>query len=92
MKRKAILFTLLLILLLAHGVQAMSSTNFALDWFTPLTSSGGGPFTSTNYAANYTIGQTAIGASSSPNYSTGLGYWYGLFQQYRIRLPLVRKP
>jgi len=92
MKRKAILFTLLLILMLAHGVQAMSSTNFALDWFTPLTSSGGGPSTSTNYAANYTIGQTVIGQSYSTNYGTSLGYWYGLFQQYRIRLPLVRKP
>ena len=92
MKRKAILFTLLLILLLAHGVQAMSSANFALDWFTPLTSGGGGPTSSANYAANFTIGQTTIGASSSPNYSTGLGYWYGIFQQFRIRLPLVVKP
>jgi hypothetical protein len=91
MKRKAILFTLLLLLLLAHGVQAMSSANFALDWFTPLTSSGGGPSSSTNYAANFTIGQTVIGPASSTNYGTGLGYWYGVFQQFRIRLPLIIK-
>ena len=92
MKRKTILFTLLLLLLLAHGAQAMSSTNFALDWFTPLNSSGGGPSHSANYAVNFTIGQTVIGASSSDNYGTGLGYWYGLFQQFRIRLPLIFKP
>ena len=91
MKRKTILLTLLLLLLLVHGVQAMSSTNFALDWFTPLTSGGGGPASSTHYAANFTIGQTAIGASSSTNYGTGLGYWYGIFQQFRIRLPLIIK-
>jgi hypothetical protein len=92
MKRKTILFTLLLLLLLAHGVQAMSSANFALDWFTPLTSGGGGPSISANYAANLTIGQTAIYASSSTNYSIGLGYWYGIFQQFRVRLPLIVKP
>jgi len=92
MKRKIILFTLLLLLLLAHGAQAMSSTNFALDWFTPLTSNGGGPSSSTNYAANFTIGQTVIGASSSTHYSMGLGYWYGIFQQFRMRLPLIYKP
>jgi hypothetical protein len=92
MKRKAILFTLLLLLLLAHGAQAMSSTNFALDWFTPLTSGGGGPASSTHFAANYTVGQTATSFSSSTNYGTGLGFWYGIFQQFRIRLPLVTKP
>jgi len=92
MKQKAILFTLLLLLLLAHGAQAMSSANFTLDWFTPLTSNGGGPSNSDNYATNLTIGQTVIGASSSDNYSTGLGYWYGIFQQFRVRLPLISKP
>jgi hypothetical protein len=92
MKRKAILFTLLLLLLCAHGVQAMSSDNFSLEWFTPLNSSGGGPSISDNYAANFTIGQTVVGASSSDNYGASLGYWYGIFQQFRLRLPLVIKP
>jgi len=92
MKRKTILFILLLLLLLAHGVQAMSSANFALNWFTPLNSSGGGRSSSANYAANFTVGQTAIYASSSTNYGAGLGYWYGIFQQFRIRLPLVSRP
>lgn len=92
MKRKAILITLLLLLLFAHGVQAMSSANFALDWFTPLTSNGGGPTSSASYAANFTVGQSVIGASSSPNYGTGLGYWYGTALIFRVRLPLVAKP
>ena len=91
MKRKAILISLLLLLLFAHGVQAMDSANFSLDWFTPLTSGGGEPASSANYAANITIGQTAIGPSSSANYSAGMGYWYGIFQLYRVRLPLVTK-
>ena len=92
MKRKTILFIMLLLLLLAHGAQAMSSTNFALDWFTLLTSNGGDASSSTNYAANFTIGQTVIGASSSTHYSMSLGYWYGLFQQFLLRLPIVIKP
>jgi hypothetical protein len=91
MKRKAILITLLILLLLAHGVQAMSSTNFSLDWFTPLSSGGGGPSSSTNYTANVTVGQSVIGASSSTNYGSGLGYWYGVMMQFRVRLPLVIK-
>jgi hypothetical protein len=91
MKRKAILITLLLLLLLAHGVQAMSSVNYVLDWFTPLNSSGGGPSSSVNYAANFTIGQTAIGPSSSTHYGTGLGYWYGIMMQFLVRLPLIIK-
>ena len=89
MKRKAILLTLLILLLLAHTVQAMSSTNFKLDWFTPLTSNGGGPASSAQYAANYTIGQTAIGATSSTNYGIHVGYWYAILPNFRIRLPLV---
>ncbi len=43
MKRKAILLiTLLLLLLLVNGVQAMGSANYSLDWMVPLTSGGGG--------------------------------------------------
>lgn len=95
MKRKTFLLTLLLLLLFVQGVQAMESTNFALDWFTPLNSSGGGPTDSANYAANITIGQTAIYASSSPNYRVGLGYWYGLAEHFgrifSINLPLITK-
>jgi hypothetical protein len=75
-------------LLLTGVALAMSSTNYRLDWFTPLTGGGGGPANSTNYAVNLTVGQTAIGASSSTNYGGCLGYWCGEFE-YRVLLPLV---
>jgi hypothetical protein len=68
---------------------AMSSANFRLEWFTPGTSGGGGPATSANYAVNLTIGQSAIGASSSTHYEGCLGYWCGVAVAYRVYLPLV---
>jgi hypothetical protein len=91
MKRKAMLFILLLLLLLVHGVQAMSSTNYAMDWLVPLTGNGGGAASSAHYAANFTVGQTAINASTSANYGIGLGFWYGILPNYRVRLPLIIK-
>ena len=42
MKQKAILLAVVVSLVLAGSVLAMSSTNYTLDWFTPLTSGGGG--------------------------------------------------
>jgi hypothetical protein len=91
MKRTTILLALLVFLLVAETVLAMSSTNYALNWFTPLTSGGGGPMSSTNYAVNVTIGQTAIGASTSTNYRVGLGYWYGLLPGGPVYLPLIMR-
>ena len=41
-ERTAILLTLVALLLLADSAPAMSSTNYRLDWFTPLTGGGGG--------------------------------------------------
>ena len=63
--------------------------NCRLDWFTPLTGGGGGPASSTNYAVNLTVGQSAIGASASANYEGCLGYWCGTAVEYRVYLPLV---
>jgi hypothetical protein len=91
MKQKAILLAVVVSLVLAGSALAMSSTNYKLDWFTPLTSGGGGAASSTNYAVNLTIGQAAIGGSSSANYTAGLGYWYGVEQQFRVYLPIVLK-
>jgi len=89
MKQKAILLAVVISLVLAGSALAMSSTNYRLDWFTPLTSGGGGAASSTNYAINLTIGQTAIGGLSSANYAAGLGYWYGAAVGYKVYLPLV---
>jgi hypothetical protein len=88
MKWTLILLTLAILLLLASGALAMFSTNYHLDWFTPLTGGGGGPASSAHYAINFTIGQSATGVSSSTNYGVRLGYWYGI-SRYRIYLPLV---
>ncbi len=91
MKWVAILTGLLVLILLAQSAWAMSSTNYQLNWFTPLTSGGGGAASSTNYAINLTIGQAAIGNYSSANYAAGLGYWYGVEQQFKVYLPIVIK-
>ncbi|HEY5269921.1 MAG TPA: hypothetical protein VII97_06260 [Anaerolineales bacterium] len=91
-KRKIIILmaiTLLCALLLAGNALAMSSANFRLGWFTPLTGGGGGHAGSANYAVNFTVGQTAIGKSASANYGVGLGYWYGIGALLKIYLPLI---
>ena len=85
-----ILLALTAILLLAGSALAMSSTHYRLDWFTPMTG-GGASANSASYAVNLTVGQTAIGVSSSANYGAGLGYWYGAVTQFRIYLPVVLK-
>jgi hypothetical protein len=91
MKRRltAVLLALTAILLLAGGVLAMSSANYRLDWFTPLTTGGGGPATSSGYAVNFTVGQSVIGSASSANYAAGLGYWYGATPRFPVYLPLA---
>ena len=80
---------LLALLLLAGSALAMRSTNYWLDWFTPLTGGGGGPAASAGYAVNLTVGQTAIGLSGSAGYAAGLGYWVGAGAQFKTYLPLV---
>ena len=81
---------LLVSLLLVSTALAMSSANYRLDWFTPMTSGGGGgPAASANYAINLTLGQTAIGASASANYGACLGYWCGQLPGGRLHLPLI---
>ena len=88
MRRTALLLTLAALLLLASRALAMSSDHYRLDWFVPLTGSGGAA-SSTNYAVNFTVGQSVIGSFSGTNYSGCLGYWCGAAAQYRVYLPLV---
>lgn len=89
MRRIILLLSLAALLLLTNSALAMFSTSYHLDWFTPMTTGGGGPASSTNYAVNVSIGQTAISASGSADYVIGLGYWYGAAAQYHIYLPLI---
>ena len=91
MKRFALLLSLVVMLWLAARASAMNSTNYRLDWFTPLTTAGGGPANSTHYAVNFSIGQTGIGSTNSLNYAAALGYWPGTLGQYKVYLPLTLK-
>jgi hypothetical protein len=76
--------------LLVSGVAlAMSSDNYRLDWFTPLTGGGGGTADSTNYVINLTVGQSGVGTTSSASYDACLGYWCGTGAEYSVYLPLV---
>ena len=90
MKRATFLLALVALLLLTGVALAMDSEHYRLDWFTPLTGGGGGTASSDNYAINFTVGQSVIGASSSANYGGCLGYWCGI-TQYRVYLPLVTR-
>ena len=90
MKRTRPLLILIIFLLLVGSALAMSSANYRLDWFTPMTGNGGDAISSANYAANFTVGQTAVGTSSSANYEGCLGYWCrDVKSEYPIYLPLV---
>jgi hypothetical protein len=92
MKRAMTLLILIILLLWAGSSLAMSSLNYRLDWFAPMTGSGGVPVSSINYAASFTVGQTVVGASSSEHYGSGLGYWYGVLSDiYHNFLALVMK-
>jgi hypothetical protein len=85
-------WTLLLVtisILLAGEALAMTSANYRLDWYTPATTSGGGPASSTGYSAQLTLGQTTGIDASSTNYSASLGYWGGVHTQVRVFLPLI---
>lgn len=87
----AIVVVVLSALLLVQLTLAMSSSHYRVDWFTPLTSGGGGATSSTHYALNLTIGQTAYTTSESVHYAAGLGYWYGITGSFRVYLPLIIK-
>jgi hypothetical protein len=89
MKRFAMLLAVVVVLWLAAQASAMTSTNYRLDWYTPVTTAGGGPADSANYAANFSVGQTAIGSATSSDYTATLGYWPGTLGQYKVYLPLV---
>lgn len=94
MKRKAILLTLVLSLLLVSTVLAGSSANYALDWVIPLTSGGGGPAASSSYAVHYSVGQTYVGEMASTSYGIHLGFWQEFIQSIQnllIWLPVVTK-
>jgi hypothetical protein len=91
MRARIVVIGLLLaaVLLLASGVQAVSSGNYRLDWVVPL-SGGGGAAASDGVALNATIGQSFIGgASASENHQAVLGFWGRVVQRLPVFLPAV---
>lgn len=86
-----LLVVLVLALLLAANVLAMSSTGYEMKWNVPMTGTGGGESSSANYTVNMTVGQSVIGPSSSTSYRSGLGYWYGLLLDRIRSLPIIFK-
>lgn len=88
MKYKTLILTLTALLIFAGGVLAMESADYKLAWLVPLNGSGG-KASSTSYAIDFTIGQSAIGTAASTNYKGCLGYWCGIETAYAIYLPLV---
>jgi len=92
LKITVMIAVLVVSLLIVSQALALSSPNYHLDWFTPMTGGGGGLASSVHYTVNFTIGQTVVGGSTSQHYASGLGYWYGLLlDAIRNFLPLVMK-
>ena len=64
---------------------SMNSASYSLDW--DVMANGGRVMTSTSYRLQSTLGQNAIGTSSSVSYSLHAGFWQ-LFYNY-LYLPII---
>ncbi len=89
MKRATILLALVAVLTLVGQALAMSSPRYRLDWFVPLAGGADGLGSSTHYAVDSTLGQSATGTAASSHYRGCLGYWCGADVGHRVYLPLV---
>ena len=95
-KRKALRLVIgfLCCFLLGGMALAMSSDNYRIDW--DVIAGGGVPASSASYTLRSTMGQAAIGSSSSASFQLGAGYWYGVGvpappPAYKICLPIILK-
>ena len=79
---------LLVALLLVSIASAQGSTHYSLAWYA--LAGGGGRVASASYAMNSTVGQAAVGASSSTSYRMLSGYWQN-WPDYYLFLPLILK-
>jgi hypothetical protein len=75
---RSALFILVLIatLALAAGAQAMSSSNYKIEWLMASVGSGG-TAESTHYRAQFTVGQMAVGCATSSSLRGCWGFWPG---------------
>jgi hypothetical protein len=95
--RRTLLWLLLAgLLLLSVTTSAVADAATQITWY--VLSSGGGHAASTNYQVDFTMGQPAPGAASSPSYLLGSGFWYVMgapevppVTQVNVYLPVVLK-
>ena len=92
--KKAISYGLIILLLLflAGAVWASQSAGTTINWW--VMSSGGSPVTSTSgdITINSSLGQTAVGrsTSSTDNISIDAGYWYPTAENdWQLHLPII---
>ena len=91
MKRVALPLILLICLLIVGSALAGSSENYRIDWFTPMTSNGGGTVSSANYTVSFSVGQSVIGSSSSEDHEVCTGFWCEVASALKLYLPLLHK-
>lgn len=88
MKRIGLFLILIVCLLVASSALAGSSDNYRIDWFVPLTGSGGSA-SSANYAVSFTVGQSVTGVSSSGDHAICTGFWCEVVNAAKIYLPVI---
>jgi hypothetical protein len=85
-----LVLALVMVLVLATGALAMSSSNYRINWMVPL-SGGGGAGSSANYAVKLTLGQTVVQSGTSAGYQATLGFWSISAQQSPVFLPVIKR-
>ena len=88
MKPIVLLLVLILCLLMIGNALAGSSENYRINWFIPMTGSGGSA-SSAHYAVSFTVGQSAIGTSSSADHEVCLGFWCEAIRALGISLSVI---
>jgi hypothetical protein len=76
--------------LLGAGAWAMSLAGFDLGWH--VVAGGGGHSSSAEYALDGSIGQPAVGALSSADYTLGAGFWPGIGAESATPTPTGSPP
>jgi len=84
----------LLVVLVAGVAGAGQSASYAVNW--QVLSGGGAPASAGTVSLNATLGQTAIGPSTSTSYKLGAGYWFENMGGQApgdklLYLPIIRK-
>jgi hypothetical protein len=87
MKRRIILLTLLVLLLMASAILAQAS-GYDMQRF--VFGAGGGHVASGNYILDGTVGQAVAGDVSIGNYRLHSGFWFDI-GPIRIYLPLIMR-